>query len=116
MLIITIPIQMHAVKLDMPRPNPNAPKTQPEVVELMIDFDGTITWNGAIVQDLDELKGYLAGAAMQSPQPEMHLRPHKLVDYNHVALVLAAAQRLGVRRMGFVGNEQYLRGVEQYLQ
>ena len=110
MLIVTIPVQTHAVKLDMPRPNNNAPEQNlpREVVDLEIDFDGTVIWNGNTVADDQQLKGYLLDIASRSPQPEIHLRPNRLCKYNYVAHVLAMAQRLGVHRIGFVGNEQYL--------
>ena len=109
MLIITIPVQTHAVKLDMPRPNQNPQNNTPrEVVDLEIDFDGTVMWNGNIVANERQLQGYLLDIASRSPQPEIHLRPNRLCKYDYVARVLAMAQRLGVRRIGFVGNEQFL--------
>lgn len=110
MLIITIPVQTHAVKLDMPRPNANQnqPQTQREVVDLEVDFDGTVMWNGNVVANEKQLQGYFLDIAARNPQPEIHLRPNRLVKYDFVARVLAMAQRLGVRRIGFVGNEQYL--------
>ncbi|MDA5194753.1 ExbD/TolR family protein [Govanella unica] len=110
MLIITIPIQTHAVKLDMPRPNMNQKEelVKPEVVNLEVDFDGTVIWNGTPVTDQATLNGYLSRAANTNPQPEVHLRPNRLAKYDHVARVLASAQRLGVLKIGFVGNEQYM--------
>jgi biopolymer transport protein ExbD len=110
MLIITIPVQTHAVKLDMPRPNQNQnqPQTQREVVDLEVDFDGTVMWNGNVVANEKQLQGYFLDIASRNPQPEIHLRPNRLCKYDFVARVLAMAQRLGVRRIGFVGNEQYL--------
>jgi len=110
MLIITIPIQTHAVKLDMPRPNNNPPpvEVEPVIIQLGVDFDGTITWDGNIVPDNATLEGYMRRAAKQDPQPEMHLRPNRLANYGQVALVLATAQRNGVVKIGFVGNEQYM--------
>lgn len=108
MLIITIPIQTHAVKLDMPSPNSNPPLVEPEVIKVDVDFDGTITWNGNIVADAATLTSYLSQAAKQEPQPEMHLRPHKLAKYDVVAKILSTSQRLGVKNMGIVGNEQFL--------
>ncbi|HUD50332.1 biopolymer transporter ExbD [Parvibaculum sp.] len=109
MLIITIPLQTHAVKLDMPQ-NLNAPPplVEPQVVDLEVDFDGTVYWNGSAVPTTAQLDELLSSAAAQSPQPEIHLKPNRLVKYNYVAVVLAAAQRLGVTRIGFVGNEQYM--------
>jgi biopolymer transport protein ExbD len=110
MLIMSLPIQTHAVKLDMPRPNNNPQQNnQPrEVVDLEIDFDGTVLWNGNTVTNERQLQSYLLDIASRDPQPEIHLRPNRLVKYDYVARVLALAQRSGVKRMGFVGNEQYL--------
>jgi biopolymer transport protein ExbD len=105
MLIITIPIQTHAVKLDMPRPNPNAPLTQPEVIDLVVDFDGTLLWNGQAVPNGATLVSYFTEAAAKDPQPELHLRPNKLAKYDVVAHVLATAQRLHIRNIGIVGDE-----------
>jgi len=108
MFIMSLPIQSHAVKLDMPRPNANKPAAPPEVVDLIVDFDGTITWNGNVVESNDQLARYLASVAASEPQGEIHLRPNRLAKYDTVAKVLAIAQRLGVKKIGFVGNEQFL--------
>ena len=108
MLIITIPMQTHAVKLDMPRDTPPPPTVQPQVVDLAIDFDGTITWNGAPVPDRAALEADLRRGGQQTPQPEIHIAPNKLVKYASVAMVLAEAQRLGVVKIGFVGGEQFM--------
>ncbi|HEV2264039.1 MAG TPA: biopolymer transporter ExbD [Stellaceae bacterium] len=107
MLIITIPMQTHAVKLDMPQVNSPPPIVKPQVVDLVIDFDGTMTWNGMLVSNRSALEEDLRSAAQQDPQPEIHLAPNKLVKYSYVAMVLAAAQRLGVMKIGLVGNEQF---------
>jgi biopolymer transport protein ExbD len=104
LLIITLPIQTHAVKLDMPRPNTHQPPTPPVVVTLEVDFDGTILWNGTPV-DKKTLDGYLQSAASDDPQPEIHLQPNRLAKYDAVAKVLADAQRLGVTHIGFTGIE-----------
>ena len=108
MLIVTIPVQKQAVKLDMPRPSNNKPTAPPTVVELEVDFDGTIMWNGNVVPDQDTMMKYLASSAASNPQPEIHLRPNRLAKYDTVAKILAWAQRIGVKRIGFVGNEQFL--------
>jgi biopolymer transport protein ExbD len=107
MLIITIPIQTHAVKLNMPVGNPPPPPEPPVVVQIDVDFDGTVLWNGEAV-DLPTLDAKFRNAAALPVQPEFHLRPNKLVTYNHVAHVMAAAQRLGVTKIGLIGAEQYL--------
>ena len=109
MLIITIPIQTHAVKLNMPVGNPPPPLTPPDVVQIDVDFDGTVLWNGTIVPTRDELEVRLAAAVAQPVQPEVHLRPNKLVLYKSVAGVMASAQRLGITKMGIVGNEQFVK-------
>jgi len=107
MLIVTIPIQTHAVKLDMPQPNSHPPLIQPTVVDLGVDFDGTITWDARPV-DFPTLEAYFQQeAAKGDTQDEIHLRPDRLAKYDTVAKVLAAAQRIGVTKIGFVGNEQY---------
>lgn len=108
MLIITIPIQTHAVKLDMPTGNPPTVTTPPPVISLDIDFDGTITWNGQLVRNRQELEYRLkTEAADVADQPEVHIRPNKLVTYKYVAAVLASAQRLGANKIGIIGNEQF---------
>ncbi len=108
MLIITIPIQTHAVKMNMPVGPSAAPPKPPEIVRVDIDFDGTIGWNGTIVPDRTDLENRLAQVAALSDQPELHLRPNKLVSYKVVAMVMASAQRLGVTKIGLVGNEQFM--------
>jgi biopolymer transport protein ExbD len=107
MFIITIPVMTHAVKLDMPRAS-NAPSNaQPIVINLEIDFDGTVLWNGTPVE-IDSLEGYFRREAANDPQPELHIRPSKRAKYDVVARVLASAQRNGMRKIGFVGNEQFM--------
>jgi biopolymer transport protein ExbD len=108
MFIITIPIQTHAVKMNMPVGPSAPPPAPPEIVRIDVDFDGTIGWNGVIVADRNELEVKLATIAAQADQPEVHLRPNKLVTYKVVAMILASAQRLGVTKIGIIGNEQFL--------
>ena len=109
MLIITIPIQTHAVKLNMPVGSPPPPTIPPEVVTIEVDFDGTLIWNGQVIPDRTELESRLRAAASMSVQPEVHLRPNKLVKYESVAMVMASAQRLGITKLGMIGNEQFIR-------
>jgi biopolymer transport protein ExbD len=108
MLIITIPIQLHSVNLNMPAGNPPPPIKPPVVVTIDVDFDGTILWNGVVIPDRPALEAKLMEAAAMADQPEVHLRPNKLVEYKSVAAVLASAQRLGVTKLGVVGNEQFI--------
>jgi len=109
MLIITIPIQTHAVKLNMPVGSPPPPPVPPEVVTIEVDFDGTLIWNGRVLPDRQELEARLRAAADMPVQPEVHLRPNKLVKYESVAMVMASAQRLGMKKIGLIGNEQFFR-------
>jgi biopolymer transport protein ExbD len=109
MFIITIPIQTHAVKMNMPVPNNAAPPPKPpEVIRIDVDFDGTIGWNGEVIPDRATLESKLLTVATTPDQPEVHLRPNKLVTYKVVAMIMASAQRLGVTKIGIVGNEQFL--------
>ncbi len=109
MFIITIPIQTHAVKMNMPVPNNAAPPPKPpEIIRIDLDFDGTIGWNGEVIPDRGTLEQRLREIAALPDQPEVHLRPNKLVTYKYVAMVMASAQRLGVTKIGIVGNEQFL--------
>lgn len=108
MLIITIPIQTHAVKLNMPVGTPPPPAEPPVVHTIEVDFDGTVLWDGEIVADRPTLEARFESAAAQPVQPEFHLRPNKLVTYKHVAAVMASAQRLGITKIGLIGAEQYL--------
>jgi biopolymer transport protein ExbD len=108
LLIITLPIQTHAVKLDMPAPNATPPTVIPQTVELGVDFDGTITWNGAPV-DRPTMDAYFAdiGKKPAEAQDEIHVNPNRLAKYDAVAKVLADAQRLGATHIGFSGIDQY---------
>jgi biopolymer transport protein ExbD len=106
LLIITLPIQTHAVKLDMPAANTPPPTVIPETVELGVDFDGTITWNNAPV-DRATMDAYFEDAAKKNPQPEIHVSPNRLAKYDAVARVLADAQRLGATHIGFSGIDQF---------
>jgi biopolymer transport protein ExbD len=108
MLIITIPIQLHSVNLNMPVGAPPPQTEKPVVITVDVDFDGTIYWNGDIIPDKATLEARLMEAAAQPVQPEVHLRPNKLAEYKDVAAVMAAAQRLGVTKLGLIGNEQFV--------
>ncbi len=105
LLIVTLPIQTHAVKIGMPAATDDPP-IRPPVVELAVDFDGAISWNGTRVSRAT-MDAYLADAARQNPQPEIHVNPNRLANYDVVAKVLADAQRLGATQIGFTGIDQY---------
>jgi biopolymer transport protein ExbD len=105
MLIITIPKQNHSVNLGL---GGGQVTKVSEVITVDVDFDGTVTWNGALVENRASLNLKLAEVAAVADQPELHVRPNKLVPYSYVAGVMAAAQRAGVDKIGMVGNEQFL--------
>jgi biopolymer transport protein ExbD len=92
----------------MPAGNPPPPPTPPEVVQLDIDFDGTVVWNGEVQPTRVAMESKMAAAVAQPIQPEVHIRPNKLVAYRSVAAVMASAQRLGLQKIGIVGNEQFV--------
>ncbi len=107
MFIVTIPIQTHAVKLELPVAAPSAPPTPPTIVRIDVDAAGSVSWNGEVL-DHAALEARLGAAAAQTPQPELHLRADRAVPYAVVAGVLAAAQRQRATRIALVGNEQFL--------
>jgi len=111
MLIITIPIQLHTINLDMPPPSSNPPQEDPVVHTVMIDFDGTVYWDEEALANIDAVNAKMQeiGSMSISDQPEIHIKPNKLVDYGAVAAVMASAQRNSVKKMGMVGNEQYVK-------
>jgi len=109
MLIITIPIQLHAVNLNMPISAAPPPPEPPVVVTIDVDFDGSVYWNSERIESRAALEERLAAAARMQVQPEVHLRPNKLAEYKDVAAVMASAQRLGVVKLGLIGNEQFIK-------
>jgi biopolymer transport protein ExbD len=108
-LIISLPIMTHAVKLDMPNPNQPPPPQdqQPEVINLEIDGDGTVVWDGNPLSGIPQLEGYFASETTKDPQPEIHLRPDRRAKYDVVAKVLAAAQRNHMKKIGFVNVAEF---------
>ena len=108
MLIITLPIQLHSVNLNMPVGNPPPPLVKPEVLKVDVDNQSRVYVNGELVADRAALEEKFTAAAAQSVQPERHLRPDKAAKYQQVALVLASAQRLGLTKIGIIGSEQFI--------
>ena len=107
-LIVSLPIMTHAVKLDMPQSNnPPPPDQRPEVIDLEIDFDGTVVWNGTPVESIQKLESYFHTEADKPVQAEIHLRPDRRVKYDSVAKVLAAAQRNRMKKIGFVNTSEF---------
>ena len=108
MLIITIPIQLHSVNLNMPVGNPPPPLVEPEVLKIDIDPSSRIFINAELINGRQELDDRLALEAAKQPQPELHLRPDRAAKYAHVATVMASAQSHGMTKIGIVGSEQFL--------
>ena len=110
MLIITIPPQTHAVKLDLPQNNPNdvPPPIDPIKNKVVITQAGQILWNGAAV-NADQLRQFLDVTQQMDPVPELHLQPEPEARYELVDEVLAVTKKANVTKMGFVGNENYMK-------
>lgn len=99
--IITVPVIKHAVHIDLPQASNQKLQDKPQNVRLSVDADGAYFWNDVRVEDA-EVEQRLRTIAAQDPQPELHIRGDKAVRYERVALAMAAAQRAGVRKIGFV--------------
>ncbi|MBC6905000.1 biopolymer transporter ExbD [Saccharophagus sp. K07] len=99
--IITVPVITHSVKVDLPRADNTPTELKPDTIALAVTDNGVIHWNETLVT-LEELELKLQAAAQQQPQPEIHLRGARTVAYEHVAQVMAAVQRAGIAKLGFV--------------
>ena len=103
--IITVPVMKHSVNVDLPRATNQPELIKPETVRLSVAADGQYFWNGAPIAD-EELSARLQAEAAKAPQPDLHIRGDKEVRYERVAQVMAAAQRAGLRKIGFVTDPQ----------
>jgi biopolymer transport protein ExbD len=108
MLIITIPIQLHAVNLNMPVGTPPPSDTKPEVVKIDIDEHSVVYWNGLPVPSREALVSQMDLAAHQQVQPEVHIRPSKSSRYNTFAEVMVSANQAGLQKLGVIGAEQFV--------
>ncbi|MEB5964422.1 MULTISPECIES: ExbD/TolR family protein [Comamonas] len=99
--IITVPVMKHSVNVDLPRATNQPEETKPATVQLGITADGKYSWNGKDISD-EQLETHLQAEAAKEPQPDLHIRGDKEVRYERVAQAMAAAQRAGVRKIGFV--------------
>jgi biopolymer transport protein ExbD len=107
MLIITIPVQLHSINLDMPTGTPPPVIKKPTTVRIEIDARNVVRWNDKTLSDRAELDALLQQASQQQPQPEIHIKPQGKAKYEAVAGVLASAQRNGLTKLGIVGSEQF---------
>ena len=107
MLIITIPIQLHAVNLEMPVGAPPTNLVKPEKIQIDIDEKSIVYWQGLPVTQ-QELDNNMKTAAAQQVQPEVHLRPNKASQYAVFANVLSSSKRLGLTKIAVIGSEQFV--------
>ena len=103
--IITVPVMKHSVNVDLPKAQNLPEETKPETVRLTVDADGKYHWNEFAITD-EDLVRQLEAEAAKEPQPDLHIRGDKNVRYERVAQAMAAAQRAGVRKIGFVTDPQ----------
>jgi biopolymer transport protein ExbD len=106
-LIITLPIMTRAVKLNLSRTPPAKELPRPDVIELDVEYDGTVVWNGSPVGSERQLESYFRAEAQRDVQPEFHLRADRRVKYDFVAKTLASAQRNGIQKMGFADTGEF---------
>jgi biopolymer transport protein ExbD len=106
-MIISLPVMTHAVKLELPQTPLDQQTRPPEVINLDIDFDGTVVWNGTAIASLQQLETYLHAEAQKDPQPQIHLRPDRRAKYDFVARVLASAQRNRMQKIGFANTGEF---------
>ena len=109
MLIITIPIQLHSVNMEMPAGAPPSVSTEPLVVKIDVSAQNQLLWNGEPLAGRAELAQRLQGASQLSEQPEVHIRAHRSAKYEAVAAVLTASQQAGLQKVGVVGLDEYAR-------
>ena len=108
MFIITIPVQTHAVKVDLPVNNQqNHPPVDAQKNKIIIDANDNVTWNGTPVTSDEQLDQYLQATLQIQPEPELHFQPMPDARYEKVDKVLAIIKRSGISKLGFIGNEQY---------
>lgn len=106
-LIISLPIMTHAVTLNLPQGPVLDPPPSAEVIDLDIEFDGTVVWNGTAVASMQQLESYFRAEAQQQVQPEVHLRADRRAKYDSVAKVLASAQRNRIQKIGFADTAEF---------
>lgn len=107
MFIITIPIQLHSVNMEMPTGLPPFSERQPLIVKIEVTLDNQVLWNGTLLAEPGLLLNRLQAAAGQPEQPEIHVHAHRQAKYDSVAAVLSAVQRNGLQKVGVVGLDEY---------
>jgi biopolymer transport protein ExbD len=105
-LIVVLPVLTHAVQIELPQESPMV-APPPEVIDLDIESDGTVVWNGTAIQNMGQLQRDFRAEALKNPQPEIRLRPNPHVKYDAVAKVLALAQRNRLKKVGFLNTARF---------
>ena len=108
MIIITIPVQLHAVNLHLPVGDPPPSTVKPEVVQIDVGPAGVLAWNGAPLAGEGDLKTHLAAAGAQAQPPEIHVRPDQAARYDAFAAVMVAVNQAGLSKVGVTGSEQFI--------
>ncbi len=103
--MITVPVLTHSVQVDLPRADNQPTEMKPETITLAVDAEGQIYWNETTIEP-EALERRLADEARKNPQPEIHIRGDRTADYEHVIRVMAASQRAGIQKLGFVTEPQ----------
>ncbi len=103
--MITVPVLTHSVKVDLPRSDNEPAEMKPETITLAVDAEGQVYWNETTIEP-EVLERRLADEARKDPQPEIHIRGDRTADYEHVIRVMAASQRAGIQKLGFVTEPQ----------
>lgn len=104
--MITVPVLTHSIKVDLPRAENQPNEIEPETIAIAVDEHGAVYWNEEAVTE-EDLERRLGEAAQQEPQPEIHIRGDRAAEYEHVIRVMAASQRAGIRKLGFVTEPQH---------
>lgn len=107
MLIITIPVHFHAVRMELPNGGPAPDSPPPPIVRIEVSAAQQVLWNGQLLASRQELETRLRGAAQMPSPPEIHVHAAATSKYDTVAAVLSAAQRLGLQKIGMVGLDEY---------
>jgi biopolymer transport protein ExbD len=100
--IITVPVALKEIKVNLPIASNLPTQTKPEDVTIAVDKGGAIYWNTKLLANTEALKAELRGIARNDPQPEVHIRGDSDARYMYVGQVLVAAQQIGIRKVAFL--------------
>jgi biopolymer transport protein ExbD len=100
--LITIPVITHTIPVNLPKDWNIPTVTKPENITIAVDREGTVYWNGALVPDDTALFNLIASVAVNTPQPEVHIRGDRETRYEYIGRVVFLAQRGGIHKIGFI--------------